>query len=151
MLKIAIDNSGCQKNVANIRFELKRTITAYAQTIEDQKKEFKDEQGVMRGQFEDQVAAKEPIKVARDYAILMKKLRDTDREKNRYFMNFDFETGNRFHSSSLKMQKEVLPSINTPNIQIVYEIVASVSHQGMMGASQDVPELIFPIHITLDP
>ena len=47
----------------------------------------------MFGRFNDQVAAKEPRKIARDYAILMKKVRDTDREKNRVFMVTDFENG----------------------------------------------------------
>ena len=47
----------------------------------------------MFGKFEDKVAAKEPRKIARDYAILMKKTKDTDREKNRVFMVNDFATG----------------------------------------------------------
>ena len=44
MLKMSIDNSQCQKMVANIRFKVKRTITAYAKAIDGSKKEFKDEQ-----------------------------------------------------------------------------------------------------------
>ena len=51
----------------------------------------------MFGKFDDQVAPKEPAKVTRDYAILLKKCRDTDKEKNRFLMNFDLETGNRMH------------------------------------------------------
>ena len=66
-------------------------------------------------------------------------------------MNFDFETGNRFHANSLNMQREVLPSINTPNIQISYEIHANVAHEGFMGTSQDLPSITFPVYITLDP
>ena len=45
----------------------------------------------------------------------------------------------------------MLPSISTPNIQISYEIVASVSHEGMFSASQDLPSVIFPIYVTVDP
>ena len=47
----------------------------------------------MYGRFEDQVAAKEPNKIARDYAILMKKVRMTDYEQNRFVMTTDFATG----------------------------------------------------------
>ena len=47
----------------------------------------------MFGRFDDKVAAKEPRKIARDYGILMKKVKDTDRERNRVFMQIDFESG----------------------------------------------------------
>ena len=53
MVKIAIDNSKCQKLVANVRFSLKRTIIATGRNTQGAKKEFKDEQEVMFGRFED--------------------------------------------------------------------------------------------------
>ena len=43
MIKISIDNSSCQKMVTNIKFSVWRTITAYAKTINQTKKEFKDD------------------------------------------------------------------------------------------------------------
>ena len=97
MLKVAIDNSKCEKMVANIKFDLKRTIIAYGMTTDNVKKEFRDEQVVMHGKFNDQVAPKEPNKISRDYAVLMRKVKDTDKESNRYFMRTDFETGNPLH------------------------------------------------------
>ena len=42
ILKVAIDNSNCSKMVDNIKFCLKRTITAYGKTSGGQRKEFKD-------------------------------------------------------------------------------------------------------------
>jgi len=39
--------------VANVKFQLKRKITAYGKTTTGQKKEFKDEQEVMFGKFDD--------------------------------------------------------------------------------------------------
>jgi len=73
MIRLAIDNSQCGKMVANVKFQLKRTITAYGFTSEKKKKEFKDEQEVMFGKFEDQVAKNEPNLSTRDYAVLIKK------------------------------------------------------------------------------
>ncbi len=79
--------------VANVKFQLKRTITAYGKTIDGSKKEFKDEQEVMFGKFDDQVAKNEPQTITRDYAILIRKNADTDRERNRVIMATDFESG----------------------------------------------------------
>ena len=151
MIKVAIDNSRCEKMVANIKFDLKRTIVAYAMTSDHVKKEFKDEQIVMHGKFNDQVAPKEPAKISRDYAILLKKVRDTDIEANRFFMRIDFETGNPLHPTVHQMQQDVLPSVQTPNIQISYEVVTSMGHEGIFSSSQDVPSVHFPIYVTLDP
>ena len=57
----------------------------------------------MHGKFNDQVAPKEPAKIARDYAILIKKVKDTDIESNRFFMRIDFETGNPLHPTVHRM------------------------------------------------
>ena len=45
----------------------------------------------------------------------------------------------------------MLPSVQTPNIQISYEIVTSMGHEGIFSSSQDVPSVHFPIYVTLDP
>ncbi len=47
----------------------------------------------MFGKFEDQVAKNEPQTITRDYAILIRKNADTDRERNRVSMTTDFESG----------------------------------------------------------
>ena len=151
MLKLVIDNSRCDKMVENIKFDLKRTIVAYGMASDHVKKEFKDEQVVMHGKFKDQVAPKEPNKICRDYAILLKKVRDTDKEQNRFFMRIDFENGSPLHIHLHRMQHDVLPTTASDNLKISYEIVASVSHSGMFSSSQDVPSLHFPVHLTLDP
>ena len=57
----------------------------------------------MYGRFEDQVAAKEPNKIARDYAVLMKKVRSTDYEQNRFVMTTDFATGCPMSAALRKM------------------------------------------------
>ena len=97
MVKLAIDNSRCDKMIENVKFDLKRTIVAYGLASDKTKKEFKDEQVVMHGKFKDQVAPKEPNRICRDYAILLKKVRDTDKEQNRFFLKNDFETGSPLH------------------------------------------------------
>ena len=79
--------------VSNVKFVLKRTIVAYAKTIQGVKKEFKDEQEIMFGRFDDQVAAREPQKITRDYAIMMRKVKDSDRERNRVILRRDLDTG----------------------------------------------------------
>ena len=43
MIKVAVDNSRCEKMVANIKFDLKRTIVAYGMASDNVKKEFKNE------------------------------------------------------------------------------------------------------------
>jgi len=53
MLKISIDNSKSEYFVKSIQFDLKRTIIAYANNVNNEKKEFKDEQIVMSGKFQD--------------------------------------------------------------------------------------------------
>ena len=50
----------------------------------------------MFGKFDDQVASKEPTKVNFNYGILLKKLPDTNRERNRVLMNTDIATGNPY-------------------------------------------------------
>ena len=41
--------------------------------------------------------------------------------------------------------------MNTDHIKIEYLIEVMVSHEGMITASQDVPTLVFPLYITVDP
>ena len=43
LLKISVDNSKCEKMVANIKFNVKRSITAYGYTTGSQRMEFKDQ------------------------------------------------------------------------------------------------------------
>lgn len=56
--------------------------------------------------------------VTRDYAILLKKVRDTDRETNRFFMKTDFESGFELPQVIHRMQHDVLPTVDTPNLKI---------------------------------
>lgn len=97
------------------------------------------------------MAKNEPQIISRDYAIFIKKVKDTDRERNRVLMLTDFETGRSLPLALRRMQHDVLPSVDTPNIKISYEIVAMVSHEGMFSSSQDIPSVCFPVHITNDP
>lgn len=53
MLKVSIDNQKSEYMVKSIQFDLKRTIIAHANSISNEKKEFKDEQIVMSGKFQD--------------------------------------------------------------------------------------------------
>ena len=151
MVKIAIDNSKCDKMVSSIRFRLNRTITAYAKTHQGQSKEFKDQQEVLFGKFDGYIAAKEPRQISFDYAILLKKVRDTNRENNRVEMPYDFETGHPMTKQLIQMQKDLLPSVNTANIKIEYEIEAMVAHEAYFSSGQDVPSVKMPLYITLDP
>lgn len=73
MIRLTINNSKCDKMVDNIKFQLRRTIVAYGLSSEGGKKEFKDEQEVMFGKFEDKVARNEPVHISRDYAISLRK------------------------------------------------------------------------------
>ena len=65
----------------------------------------------MFGKFEDQVASREPNVITRDYAILIRKVKDTDRERNRVLMLYNFEDGKPLPMAMRKMQHDVLPSI----------------------------------------
>lgn len=65
----------------------------------------------------------------------MKKTKGTDREQNRVLMLHDFEKGSALPMRLKQMQHEVLPSVNTPNIRIEYEIISMVSHEGMFSSS----------------
>jgi len=121
--------------VSDVRFKLHRTIVAYAKTGRGDKKEFKDKQQVMYGRFEDQVASKEPRRINRDYAILLKPVQGSNTEKNRLLMLTDFETGHPMPFNLRKMQHDILPSIDTPNIKISYEIETIISHEGMFSPS----------------
>ena len=105
----------------------------------------------MFGKFDDQVAPKEPSNIARSYGILMKKVAAMDTEQNRLVILTDFATGHPMSANLRRMQHEVLPSVKTKNIKIEYQIEAIISHEGMFTASQDVPSLIFPLHVTVDP
>ena len=105
----------------------------------------------MFGKFEDQVARNEPDLVSRDYAIALRKTKGVDREKNRVLMLHDFESGAPLPMELKQMQHEVLPSCQTPNLRIEYEIIAMVSHEGMFSASQDVPSVHMPLYVTVDP
>ncbi len=89
----------------------------------------------MFGKFDDQVAKNEPQTITRDYAILIRKNADTDRERNRVIMTTDFESGMPLTQVLKRMQQDVLPSISTHNIKIQYEIVAMVSHEGLFSSS----------------
>ena len=53
LIKISVDNSNCDKMVANFKFNVKRTILAHGYTTQSEKKELKDEQDVMYGKFDD--------------------------------------------------------------------------------------------------
>ena len=81
----------------------------------------------------------------------MRKVKDTDRERNRVILKTDFENWMPLTQPLRKMQNDVLPSVKTPNIKIEYEIIAMVSHEGMFSSSQDVPSVCFPLYVTLDP
>lgn len=63
----------------------------------------------------------------------------------------DFEKGTPLSLPLRAMQHDVLPSVNTPNIKIAYEIIAMVSHEGMFSSSQDVPNVHMPLYVTVDP
>lgn len=103
------------------------------------------------GKFFDQVASREPQSIVRDYAILLKKVQNTDKEQNRFFMKYDFDTGNELPSTILKMQNDMLPSLDTPNIKVRYEIVTSIFHDSVLSTKQNLPSLFIPISIAVDP
>ena len=50
----------------------------------------------MFGKFDDQIAVKEPNLITREYGILIKKMKDTNRERNRVLMMTDFANGNPY-------------------------------------------------------
>ena len=75
---------------------------------------------VMKGKFEDRVASKEPRRVSRDYAIMLKRVKGTDTELNRFLMLNDFENGKPMPLKLKMMQHEVLPSVETLNLKISY-------------------------------
>ena len=89
----------------------------------------------MFGKFDDQVASKEPRKISRDYGILLKKVRESDREQNRVLMLTDFDSGRPMPVNLRRMQHEVLPSIKTKNFKIEYRIEAMVSHDGTFSSN----------------
>lgn len=97
------------------------------------------------------MASKEPRRITRDYAMMMKKVKGTDKEINRVLMLTDFESGNPMPFVLKQMQHEILPSVSTPNLKISYELEAAVLHEGALSSSQDLPSLKFPLHVTLDP
>lgn len=74
----------------------------------------------MKGKFEDRVASKEPRRVSRDYAIMLKRVKGTDTELNRFLMLNDFENGKPMPLKLKMMQHEVLPSVETLNLKISY-------------------------------
>ena len=81
------------------------------------------------------MASKEPRKIARDYAILLKKVQGTDKEQNRFLMLTDFESGYPVAMPLKRMQHEVLPSVSTPNLKVEYSVEIVVSHEGVFGGS----------------
>lgn len=97
------------------------------------------------------MAAKEPRKINRDYAMMMKRVKGTDKEINRVLMLTNFETGQQLPMVLKQMQHEVLPTVDTPNIKISYELEAIVMHEGTLSPNQDLPSLKFPLVVTLDP
>ena len=128
-MKICVDNSKCDKMITSIKFSVKRLITAYGHDINGVRKQFKDEQDIVTGSaFEFEVAAKEPMKISRDYAILMKKVREMDTEQNRFIMTMDFANGFPLSETIQTMQGQFLPSVSTQDIQIEYKIEAKVCH-----------------------
>ena len=74
----------------------------------------------MKGKFEDRVASNEPRRVSRDYAIMLKRVKGTDTELNRFLMLNDFENGKAMPLKLKMMQHEVLPSVETLNLKISY-------------------------------
>ena len=78
----------------------------------------------MFGRFQDQVAAREPQSIQRNYGIMLKKVPGTDKEINRVLMLNDFATGIPLPMALRKMQHDVLPTVDTPNIKISYSIEA---------------------------
>jgi len=151
MIRLAIDNSSCGKMVDNIQFKLRRTIIAYGLTHDRKKKEFKDEQVIMFGKFEDKVAKNEPNLITRDYAISMRKTKFTDKELNRVIMVRHFESGKLLPNAQRRMQDQLLPSLNTPNMRIEYEVIAMVSHESMFSSNQELPAVHLPLYVTVDP
>ena len=105
----------------------------------------------MFGKFDDQIAVKEPNLITREYGILIKKMKDTNRERNRVLMMTDFANGNPYAQALRHMQNDILPSVNTPIVKIEYEIEAQVCHDAMFSSGQEVPSIKIPIYITLDP
>jgi len=89
----------------------------------------------MKGKFEDRVPSKEPRRITRDYAILLKRIKGTDTELNRFLMLNDFENGKPMPLKLRMIQHEILPSIDTPNIKISYEIEAIINHEGIFSSS----------------
>ena len=74
----------------------------------------------MKGKFEGRVASKEPRRVSSDYAIMLKRVKGTDTELNRFLMLNDFESGKPMPLKLKMMQHEVLPSVETLNLKISY-------------------------------
>ena len=49
------------------------------------------------------------------------------------------------------MQRDLLPSLNTPSLRIEHEIVAMISHESMFSSSQELPSVHLPLYVTVDP
>ena len=44
-----------------------------------------------------------------------------------------------------------MPTVNTEHIKIQYRIEIMISHEGMITASQDLPSMFLPLHVTVEP
>ena len=93
---------------------------------------------IIKRKFEDQVASKEPQRITRNYKIPLKRLEGYCKELNRFIMVNDFKNGKPMPHKLQVMQHEILPSVDTPNIKISYEIEVIINHEGILGSSKDI-------------
>jgi len=48
------------------------------------------------------------------------------------------------------MQHDVLPSVDTPNLKIQYQVVTSLFHESVVSTKKNLPSLEIPMTIALD-
>ena len=105
----------------------------------------------MAGEFNAPVARQDPNVAIQEFSITCDKISTTDCEKNRFTLVGDFD-GMKSLDWELKLQQhEVLPSIRTKLISIVYQIEALITHESMLGDGQEIPSIFFPITIARNP
>lgn len=78
--------------VKKTQLKVHRKITAKAIDVQGNAKEWNDNQIVMAGEFDSQVAKQDPNISVQEFGITFKKVQGVDCEKNRYFMRKSFET-----------------------------------------------------------
>jgi len=133
-----------------LQIELRRTIKATAYDTNGNQKEYSEVKVVQKAKFDDRVA--ERSRNTRDFFVQLHRKKNAELDGGRLFLKTDIETGRPLPWQLLQMQNEMLPSVNTPNILVRYDLVVQAYHEGLFGNSdEEIPALILPIYLTLDP